>query len=89
MKRSALRKEILLAVGLIAFGLFFLPALIYLVGQQVVGEYAAEGGLVALYDALGNSLLVGNWATWLLVLSPYIVIQLSRLTWWLHRQRVT
>jgi len=79
---SAVRilKEALLTLGLIAFGLFCLPALIYLVGQVLVGEY--DGGLDALYLALADGLAAGQWFAWVLVTSPYVACQLFRI--WLR-----
>jgi hypothetical protein len=67
----------------LALGLIGLPAMVYLVGQLLVGEY--EAGLAGFYEAIGAALVQGRWYAWLLVLSPYIVIQLLRFVFWLRR----
>jgi len=78
-------REALLAVSLLAFGLICLPVLIYVVGQRLIGEY--EAGLAGFYDAIGSALAGGSPFAWLLILSPYISIQLIRFVLWLRRQR--
>lgn len=70
-------REIFLTLGLVASGLIALPALVYLVGQQLIGEYA--DGLTGLYAALSEALTAGNPYAWLLVLSPWLCFQLLRL----------
>jgi len=87
MKPPRTLKESLLALALLAFGLICLPALIYLVGQQIVGPY--DDGMLGLYEAIGNALIAGNLFAWLLVFSPYLTIVLIRLGLWLRRQRRT
>jgi hypothetical protein len=74
-------------VGLLAFGIIALPALVYLVGRQVVGEYAE--GLGGLYAAIGDGLIAGTPVAWILILSPYATIQLVRLVVWLRPSRQT
>jgi len=78
-------REALLALGLFAFGVIGLPALVYLVGLELVGEY--EGGMLGLYEAIAAALVSGNAFAWILVLSPYLSIQLFRFWLWLRRQR--
>lgn len=78
-------RECVIAVGLLAFGLICLPALIFMVGQLILGEY--EAGLEGLYTAIGNALIAGNIYAWILVLSPYAAIQLIRFGLWVRRQR--
>jgi hypothetical protein len=85
MKPPRTLKEALLAVGLLAFGLLCLPALIYVVGQRLVGAY--PNGLAGLYEAIADALLTGNGFAWTLILSPLLVVQLSRLWLWLRRRR--
>jgi hypothetical protein len=71
-------KELLIAVALLGFGLFPLPALVYWVGARVVGEYPEEGGLWALIGHIWSDLASGNPLAWILVVSPYLIIQLLR-----------
>jgi len=87
MKPPRTIKETLLALALLAFGLFCLPAMVFLVGQQLVGEY--ENGLLGLYEAIADALISGNGFAWILILSPYLTVQLIRLGMWLRRQRQT
>ena len=69
-------REIFLAVVLVAFGLIGLPPLILLVGQVLIGDYAQ--GLPGFYEALAGALAGGHVFAWLLVLSPYLTVQLIR-----------
>lgn len=85
MTASRILKELLFAVGLVAFGLIGLPALVYLVGQQLLGEY--EAGLVGFYDATGRALLEGSPFAWMLVMSPLLTIELLRFGFRIRRQR--
>ena len=84
MKPPRTVKESLLALALLAFGLICLPALIFLVGRQVVGEY--ENGMLDLYEAIADALIDGNGFAWILVFSPYLTVQLLRFGLWLRRQ---
>jgi hypothetical protein len=79
MNREKLNKEIVLAALLIGFGLVLLPAAIYWVGQQLIGEYAPGEGVLDLAENIWSDLLQLRLAAWLLVLSPYVVVQLVRL----------
>jgi hypothetical protein len=85
--RSRLKAESLTTLLLIFVGFVMLPCMIYLVGQFVIGEYEGEGGLGGLFIAIYQSLGRGNIATWILVLSPYFVVQLLRLIVVLLRAR--
>jgi len=87
LNRTKLAREVLLALGLTAFGLIVLPALIYAVGQRLVGEYA--DGIAGLYAAVGDALVSGNPFAWLLILSPYLCILLIRCILWLRPSRKT
>ena len=78
-----LLREVFLALGLLTLGLLALPAMVYAVGQVVVGEY--EGGLPALYEAIADGLLAGRIFAWLMVLSPYLSIQMIRMWFRLRR----
>jgi hypothetical protein len=85
--RAVVTRELLIAAALLGFGALLLPYAIYLVGQQVVGEYEGEGGPVGLGVAIWAGLVQGQWAAWLLALSPYLVIQLLRLGALVRRSR--
>ncbi|MEE8093739.1 MAG: hypothetical protein V3T47_05825 [Gammaproteobacteria bacterium] len=77
--KSWLRRELLLFVALISCGLLPLPVLVYWIGIRVVGEYSAESGLWGLISYLWSDLAAGNVLAWILVISPYLIIQLLRL----------
>lgn len=74
------KNEAILAVLLFAFGLFVLPVAIYFVGQQIIGDYEGDG-VIGLVLALWSALVRADAVAWILVLSPYLVVQLLRLTW--------
>ncbi|MFU8896023.1 MAG: hypothetical protein ACNA8J_06510 [Gammaproteobacteria bacterium] len=76
-----LRREALVAAILGGFGLLVLPALVYLVGQQLLGEYRPDAALGDFYtDLYGHLGAASPWA-WLLVLGPYLAVQTLRLLW--------
>lgn len=81
------KSELVVFAVLFAFGLLALPALVYLVGLEVVGAYEGPDGIWSLYAAILAALARGAIAAWLLVLSPYVVIQLLRVLAALHRAR--
>jgi hypothetical protein len=65
-------------------GLLLLPPAVYWVGRQVAGDYGAGGGPFALTDQIWADFIGLEPAAWLLVLSPYLLLQLVRLigrTW--------
>ena len=72
------KKELLLALVLLAVGLLLLPLGVYLAGREIAGDYAGEG-LWGLFRHILADLGRGQMAAWLLLLSPYLTVQLSRL----------
>ncbi len=78
MRASTLKFEFLLATLLFCFGLVLLPFAIYWVGQFVVGPYHGKAGLEGLFSAVWADLGRGAYAAWILVLSPYVTVQLLR-----------
>lgn len=74
---SGWQREVGIAAGLLAFGLLVLPFAIYFVGQQAFGEFAGSGAL-ALAESIWLDLASLYPLTWLLVLSPYLLVQLAR-----------
>lgn len=84
LQPAAWRRELIIAATLFAFGVFVLPLAIYWVGQNIMGEYAADTGVLGLAEHIWTDLLTLSPAAWLLVLSPYVVVQLGRAirTWW-------
>ncbi len=80
-------RKVLSALILVLAGLVILPALVYLVGVQVVGEYEGSDGIGSLYAAIYTGLFEGSLATWMLVLSPLAVVLLVRVAAALRRAR--
>jgi hypothetical protein len=74
----ARRFEIRLAVGLIAFGLLVLPAVIYFTGSLLLGTYGGGGHLGSFYGDYFRDLARAP-QTWALALGPYVLVQLARL----------
>lgn len=83
---KALKKELVLASGLVGGGLVLLPVAVYWVGQRVVGDYESEAGLWGLLTDLWTDFFSLNLGAWLLVLSPYATIQLVRLAFRVRRR---
>ena len=75
---KTLNKELLLFGILFFAGLFVLPLCIYIVGQNVIGEYSPETGISGLYGAIWGDLARLGFGAWALVLSPWLIIQLCR-----------
>jgi hypothetical protein len=84
------KKELILFGSLFGFGVFLLPLVVYFVGVEIVGPYEG-GGAFGLLGSILGALARGVWAAWILTLSPYIVVQLIRLSIRIfrHRPRVT
>ena len=86
MESRTIKREIAIAAALFAVGLLLLPLAIYWVGHQVAGDYQG-GGPLALADQIWTGFLQLEPAAWLLVLSPYLLLQLVRLVGRLWRAR--
>lgn len=72
------RREVTIAAVTVGFGLLVLPFAIYLVGERLLGEYATDTGAVALAETIWLDLLALRLSAWILVLSPYVTVQLAR-----------
>lgn len=83
MPNDTLRRESIIAATLFAFGFFVLPLAIYWVGRELIGSYSSDGspaGAMALAEGIWADLLRFRLAAWVLVLAPYGLVQLVRLT---------
>ncbi len=82
MTNDTLRREITIAAAFFAFGFFILPLAIYWVGRELIGNYStdATAGAFALAESIWADLLSFRLAPWVLVLTPYALAQLVRLT---------
>lgn len=85
--KSSWQREISIAASLLAFGLIVLPFSIYVVGQKLLGEYEGAGAL-GLAENIWLDLLALQPLTWLLVLTPYILVQLARVVRRVWRRRL-
>jgi hypothetical protein len=73
------KNELILLGSLLGFGLLLLPFVVYVVGMEIVGPYEGEGGPFGLLGSILAAMARGNWAAWILTLSPYLIVQLTRL----------
>ena len=79
--KKTVTKESALFLSLLLFGLLILPFAVYIVGKSVFGEYGGTG-FSAFYGTLHSAIWDGEPAVLFLVLSPYLIWQLTRLTTW-------
>jgi hypothetical protein len=82
------QRELAIAAAALAFGLLALPFVIYTVGQRLIGEYAENSGALALAESIWVDLAALRLPAWVLVLSPYLTVQLVRWVrrvWWPKR----
>lgn len=77
--KKSLSRESVVFLWFLVGGLFLLPVAVYFVGNTLFGEYGGTG-FQAFYGTIHSELRDGEPAVWFLVLSPYIVWQLLRLT---------
>ena len=77
------QREATIAAAAIGFGVLVLPFAVYLVGQQLLGDYGTDAaGPMALAETIWLDLLSLRLPAWILVLSPYVTVQLVR---WVRR----
>jgi hypothetical protein len=82
---SGRRRELMILVVLLAFGLFIVPLLIYVVGNGVLGPYANGSPFALLVDFFAG-LRSGSLVYWAVVVGPYVFVMLLRGVWHLVRQ---
>lgn len=83
--RKTATRETAIFLGLLFLGLLILPIAVYLVGNSVFGEYGGNG-FSAFYGTVHRAIRDGEPAILFLVLSPYFIWQMSRLTVWAFRK---
>jgi hypothetical protein len=71
------KREVAIAAAGLSFGLLALPFAIYLVGQAMFGEFGGSGPM-ALAENIWTDALALAPGAWVLVLGPYVVVQLVR-----------
>ena len=79
-KQRALN-ELALALALVFAGIVLLPLAIYFTGQSIFGEYSGAG-FSEFYRRLSGEVREGRPVVWFLVLSPYLILMLLRITFW-------
>mgnify|MGYP001821283428 CR=1 FL=1 len=79
LKKSSVRREAVLLAILLPFGIVFMPGAAYVVGAMVFGDYSGDG-FAGFFSTIGAKLLAGQGVAWLLVASPYLIVQCLRLT---------
>ena len=91
--RSALvrtvRKEAGLLIGFLFLGLVVMPVAVFVVGQNIFGEYGGHG-YSQFYGDLSGRIRSGDTVSWFLVLSPYLgwqILRLMQLGWRLTSSR--
>ncbi len=72
------RREAAVLLGLLFVGLVLMPFGIYLVGQEVFGEYGGHG-YGDFFGTLSGKIRNRDAVAWFLVLSPYLAWQFVRL----------
>lgn len=85
--QASIKRELVLAGSLLGLGFFVLPGAVYIVGQTVVGEYPADGGVLALTVNIWANMVRGNPLALVLIFSPYGIVQLLRLSRRLWRRQ--
>lgn len=75
---ARVKYELKLAAIMLVIGLVPVPVAVYFVGQAVVGPYEGANDLLGLIGQVGSGLVQLQLAAWILVLSPYAIVQLLR-----------
>lgn len=73
-----LRFELIFASLWLAFGLFLLPALVFLVGGALLGPYGENAGLSKFYVDFYGDLAEGSGRAWAIALGPVALLYLLR-----------
>jgi hypothetical protein len=79
-----LQRELLTLLLCLALGLLLLPAIVYVIGQQVFGPYA-NGNYLRLMGDILKALALGSLPVWLFALGPYGAVWMWRLWRWSWR----
>ncbi|MDH3265470.1 MAG: hypothetical protein OEM25_00770 [Gammaproteobacteria bacterium] len=73
------KRELALFLGLLFAGFVLVPVPIYLVGQNVLGEFGGNG-YGDFFGTLSAKIRGGDLVAWFFVLAPYFAWQVMRLT---------
>jgi hypothetical protein len=77
--KTTLTREITLFLVLLFVGIVLAPIGIYVVGQQIFGEFGGYG-YADFFGTISAKLRRGEAVAWFFVLSPYLLWQTLRLT---------
>jgi hypothetical protein len=80
MQTSPWKRELMIAAVLFGVGFLALPFAIYWVGMELIGDYAPDANALTLAEQIWIDFIRLEPFAWLLVLSPYAVLLLVRLT---------
>lgn len=83
-KNIAYRESVLLASILVG-SLILLPVAVYVVGKSIFGEYSGTG-IGDFYSRLYSGVFSGDDVVLFLFLSPYLGLQVLRVTAWTFRR---
>ncbi len=79
IRTLSIRKEALLLLIVFAAGIMLMPVAIYIIGQMIFGNYGGDG-FGGFFSAIARKLVTADGVAWLLVASPYLVLQCLRIT---------
>jgi hypothetical protein len=88
MPTAIWKRELAIAAALFGLGFLALPFAIYWVGTALIGEYAPDAGAMTLAERVWTDLLALEPFTWVLALSPYVIVSLVRLVRRVWRARL-
>jgi hypothetical protein len=74
---AALRRELLILAGAVAFGVLLVPALLWLWGPRALGPYVG-GGIAAIVANFFQGLASGSLGFWIVAVGPYLVVTIIR-----------
>jgi hypothetical protein len=74
---AAVRRELVILAGALAFGVVVVPPLLWLAGTRSLGPYAG-GGPGALVESFFRGLASASLAFWVVALAPYLITLVVR-----------
>ena len=84
-QRSQIRWEAAWLIAFLFLGLVLLPVAVYVVGIGVFGDYEPDG-FAGFFGEFSSEFRSGQPAVVFLILSPYLIWLLCRLTYWAYQR---